>query len=580
MSEVVLVATGVANVASVAAALERAGARPRLTADSADVERADLVVLPGVGAFGAAMDALRAAGLAGALATRADRGRPLLAICLGMQLLAEGSEESPGARGLGVLPGVAGRFDGSVRVPQLGWNQVEAEEGSRLLTPGWACFANSYRLTDPPAGWTVATADHGGRFLAAVERGAVLGCQFHPELSGEWGLALIGRWLAHSRQLAAGSRQQIAGAAPSRSGQGAVAGGQPVTNGRQPAAGSRQQIPGAAPSRSGQRAVAGGQPVTDGRQLAAGSRQLTRVATRAGSSESKGGRAPDGVSVRIIPCLDCDGGRVVKGVRFAGLRDAGDPVERAAAYAAQGADELVLLDVSATPSARGHRLETVRAVRRILGIPLTAGGGVRTADDVARLLEAGADKVAVNTAAFRDPAILTAMAERFGVQCTVVAVDAARRSGPEPLPLDSDGGDDLARGHRSSSRRNAGSAPSRAAGWEVVIESGRTRTGADAVAWAQEAVRRGAGEVLLTSFDRDGTREGYDLALIEAAAGAVSVPVVASGGAETPEHLLEAVRAGADAVLAASIFHDGDRTIGELKAVSQPTGDPCARVHP
>jgi imidazole glycerol phosphate synthase glutamine amidotransferase subunit len=536
VSEVVVVATGVANVASVKAALERAGARPRMTAEPSDVELAELVVLPGVGAFGAAMDALRGAGLVGALAARARQGRPLLAICLGMQLLAESSEESAGVRGLGVLPGTIRRFPESVRVPQLGWNQVRPADDSRLLSPGWACFANSYRLTDLPAGWTGATAEHGGRFLAAVERGAVLGCQFHPELSGEWGLALVSRWIevARSRQWAVGSGQNVGDVTP-------TTGASEITNGRQVAVGSRQQIPRVT------------QSLTEGRQPAGGSGQFTRV-TRvtpiSQSPEPRAARAPGGVSVRIIPCLDCDGGRVVKGVRFAGLRDAGDPVERAAAYEAQGADELVLLDVSASPSGRGHHLETVRAIRRVLGIPLTAGGGVRTAEDVARLLEAGADKVAVNTAAFRDPAILTAMAERFGVQCTVVAVDA-RQVAVDHLAIT-----DLAAGYSRSGRSSS---------WQVVIESGRVRTGCDAVAWAREAVQRGAGEILLTSFDRDGTREGYDLALIRAVAAAVGVPVIASGGAETPDHLLEAVLAGADAVLAASIFHDGDRTVGELK---------------
>jgi imidazoleglycerol phosphate synthase cyclase subunit len=237
------------------------------------------------------------------------------------------------------------------------------------------------------------------------------------------------------------------------------------------------------------------------------------------------------LSVRIIPCLDTADGRVVKGIRFAGLRDAGDPVERAAAYEAQGADEIVLLDVAATPESRGHRLDTVRAVRRVLGIPLTVGGGVRSADDAAALLEAGADKVAVNTAAFANPGLLGDVAERFGAQCAVVAIDAATRAG----------------------------------GWQVIVESGTRPTGCAVEAWAAEAMRRGAGEILLTSVDRDGTRHGYDLDLIRIVRAEVGVPVVASGGADCPEHLLDALRAGADAVLAASIFHDGDRTVGELK---------------
>lgn len=241
------------------------------------------------------------------------------------------------------------------------------------------------------------------------------------------------------------------------------------------------------------------------------------------------------LAARVIPCLDTRDGRVVKGVRFQGLRDAGSPVERAALYEAQGADELVLLDVSATPEGRGHALETVRAVRRALAIPLTVGGGVRAAEHAGALLEAGADKVGVNTAAVLRPALIEEIAARFGSQCAVLALDAAARP---------DGG-----------------------GWEVVIRSGSERTGLDAVAWAREAAQRGAGEILLTSWDRDGTRAGYDLALLAAVAGAVRVPVVASGGADRPEHLVEALRAGADAVLAASIFHDGDLSVAEVKDV-------------
>lgn len=237
---------------------------------------------------------------------------------------------------------------------------------------------------------------------------------------------------------------------------------------------------------------------------------------------------------RVIPCLDTAGGRVVKGVKFAFLRDAGDPVTRALLYEEQGADELVLLDVSATPEARGNALGTVRAVRARLSIPLTVGGGVRAVSDAGALLEAGADRVSTNTAAVERPAILEELNERFGAQCTVLALDAARR-------LNGDG-------------------------WEVVIRSGHQRTGIDALDWAREATRRGAGEVLLTSFDRDGTRAGYDLELIACVARAITVPVIAAGGAANLEHLADALEAGADAVLAASIFHDGELTPNDVKA--------------
>jgi imidazoleglycerol phosphate synthase cyclase subunit len=235
---------------------------------------------------------------------------------------------------------------------------------------------------------------------------------------------------------------------------------------------------------------------------------------------------------RVIPCLDVKDGRVVKGVRFQGLRDAGDPVERAGAYAAQGADELVLLDVSATPEERSHALDVVRAVREALPLPLTVGGGVRTAADAEALLSAGADKVAVNTAAVQRPELLDELAQRFGRQCTILALDAARTG----------------------------------AGWDVVVRSGRDRTGRDALEWAAEAVGRGAGEILLTSWDRDGTGAGYDLELLAAMRTAVEVPIIASGGAAGPNHMADALSAGADAVLAATIFHDGHTTVADLKA--------------
>ncbi len=234
---------------------------------------------------------------------------------------------------------------------------------------------------------------------------------------------------------------------------------------------------------------------------------------------------------RVIPCLDVARGRVVKGVRFQGLRDAGDPVELAAMYAEQDADELVVLDVAATPEARGHHLEVIAGIRQVLPLPLTAGGGVREARDAEALLTAGADKVSTNTAAVLRPELLGELAREFGCQCTVLALDAARNG----------------------------------SSWEVVVRSGRDRPGIDAIAWAREAADRGAGEILLTSWDRDGTGDGYDLELIAAVRRAVDVPIIASGGASTPEHMAEALAAGADAVLAASILHYGATTVGGLK---------------
>ena len=237
---------------------------------------------------------------------------------------------------------------------------------------------------------------------------------------------------------------------------------------------------------------------------------------------------------RIIPCLDVDAGRVVKGVRFEDLRDAGDPVELAARYDAEGGDELVFLDITATLEGRRATLDVVSRIAEQVFIPLTVGGGVRSEDDVRALLRAGADKVSLNTAAVREPALLSRCADRFGTQCMVVAIDARRRNGD---------------------------------GWGVVVEAGRTPTERDAVAWAVEATeRRGAGEVLLTSMDRDGTGEGYDLELLQAVSSAVAVPVVASGGAGSVEHFAKALIDGrADAVLASSRFHSGELSIREVK---------------
>jgi cyclase len=237
---------------------------------------------------------------------------------------------------------------------------------------------------------------------------------------------------------------------------------------------------------------------------------------------------------RVIPCLDVKDGRVVKGVRFVELRDAGDPVEAALAYDAQGADELVFLDITASHENRDTMLDVVRRTAEGIYMPLTVGGGVRTVDDVRRLLRAGADKVSLNTAALERPAVIREAAERFGSQCIVVAIDA-RRTVPAPT-------------------------------WGVFTHGGRRSVGRDAIAWAQEAVEQGAGEILLTSMDRDGTKDGYDLELTRAVAQAVTVPVIASGGAGSLEHFCEAVtEGGADAALAASLFHFGIHTIAEVK---------------
>lgn len=247
---------------------------------------------------------------------------------------------------------------------------------------------------------------------------------------------------------------------------------------------------------------------------------------------------------RIIPCLDVQNGRVVKGVRFVNLVDAGDPVALASVYDREGADEIVLLDITASVEGRATMAAVVRAAAEAVGIPLTVGGGIRKVEDVRRMLLAGADKVALNTAAVGRPEVIREAAERFGSQCVVIAIDAMRASGPRPR-------------------------------WEVYTHGGRRSTGLDAVAWAMQAADLGAGEILLTSIDRDGTQDGFDLELTRAVSDAVPVPIVASGGAGTTQHFADVLTAGrADAALAAGVFHRGQLRISEVKAHLQRQGVP------
>jgi cyclase len=242
---------------------------------------------------------------------------------------------------------------------------------------------------------------------------------------------------------------------------------------------------------------------------------------------------------RVIPCMDVDNGRVVKGTKFIDIRDAGDPVELAAYYDAQGADELIFLDITATSDKRATVVELARRAADDVFVPFTIGGGVREVQDAHAVLDAGADKVSINSAAIQRPELIDELAKVFGAQCVVLAIDAKRRA---------DGS------------------------YEAYVAGGRTPTGKDAVQWAQEGVERGAGEILLTSMDRDGTQDGYELTLTRRIAQAVDVPVIASGGVGTPQHLVEGLQAGADAVLAASIFHYGTYRIPEVKAVLNRAG--------
>ncbi len=242
---------------------------------------------------------------------------------------------------------------------------------------------------------------------------------------------------------------------------------------------------------------------------------------------------------RVIPCLDVNAGRVVKGVEFVDIRDAGDPVELAAHYDREGADELVFLDITATHERRETIVELARRTADEVFVPFTIGGGIRSVEDAQAVLDAGADKVSINSAALARPELIDELAKVFGTQCVVLAVDARARADK---------------------------------GWEAYVAGGRTATGRDVIEWVSEAVERGAGEILLTSMDRDGTNAGYDLPLTTAVSGAVAVPVIASGGAGELEHLAEALQAGADAALCASIFHYGQYTIGEAKAFLDAAG--------
>ena len=456
---VAIVDSGVANLAAVESALVALGVAYTITGDPKVALEASHVVLPGVGRFSAGLETLRRDGLDAAVREVHERGTPLLAVCLGMQMLGEGSDESPDTPGLGIVSGRFQRLPDSVRVPHLGWNQVSAGQNSSLPS-GTAAFANSYYLPNPPSGWSAGWTTHGATFVSMLARKRTLACQFHPELSGAFGMKLIRDWLSGKLQ------------------------------GHPPATGADHQL------------------------------------------------AWREVAPRIVPCLDVKDGRVVKGIRFQNLRDAGDPADQAGEYERQGADEIVILDVGASHEARETQRETVRAVRRRIHIPLTVGGGVRSVDDARGLLAAGADKVSVNTAAVRDPSLLKRLSQAFGTQCVVLAIDA-RRLGDS---------------------------------WDTLVVGGREATGIDAIEWAREGTHLGAGEILLTSWDRDGTRAGCDVELLETMRKAVDVPVIASGGIGTPEDVATAFRAGADAVLAASVFHDGDLTVGQIKTYVSEQG--------
>jgi len=464
---------GAGNLRSVEGALARIGAPSRRVTGPGDLAGASALVLPGVGRYRSAAGRLREAGMWEPLKAWARSGRPLVGICLGMQLLFDGSDEDPGVEGLGLIPGTVSRLE-SPLVPHIGWAPVVAHEPASAAWKSvprrfYAYYAHSFAV---PPGHPAATATttSPARFTAAVASGAVCGFQFHPEKSGHDGAVLLAALV-----------RDLAG--PVAAGVAAVA------------------------SRSPQEPV--GVPARRGRPY------------------------------RVIPCLDIKGGRVVKGVRFRDLRDAGDPVEHARTYDEDGADEVCLLDVSASQEERRPLYGLVAGVASVLRVPFSVGGGIRSLDEMRHLLLAGADRVSIGTAAVENPHLVRDAAERFGSQFVVVSIDARRR------------------GH-----------------WFEVTTHGGTRgTGLDTVEHARQVAGLGAGEILLNAMDADGTRGGYDLALTQAVARAVSIPVIASGGAGSPADLVRALRdSGADAVLAASIFHDGLFTIREAKRALREAG--------
>ncbi len=475
---------GAGNLRNVEAALTRLGAGVRRVARPADLDGVELLVLPGVGRFASAAARLREAELWEPIRAWARSGRPLLGICLGMQLLFDGSDEDPGTAGLGLVPGTVRRLDAPL-VPHIGWASVVPLEPH---APGWcaipprfhAYYAHSYAV---PPGHPASVADTASPapFTAAIAWGPVRGLQFHPEKSGHDGAALLAAIIEDMR-------------VRPDSGPGTGTSGRPAAPSQAPA-----------PAQT----AFGRPPASRGRPH------------------------------RVIPCLDIRNGRVVKGVRFRDLRDAGDPVSRARAYDEDGADEVCLLDVSASQEERRPLYDLVSRVATELRVPFSVGGGIRTLEEMRELLLAGADRVSLGTAAVETPDLIRRAADRFGSQFVIVSVDARWRGT-----------------------------------WAEVTTHGGTRgTGLEAVAFAREAVRLGAGEILLNAMDADGTRGGYDLTLTRDVARAVPVPVIASGGAGSTGDLVRALREGeADAVLAASIFHDGDMTVREAKLALRDAG--------
>ena len=490
------------NLTSVRKALAAAGAEVFTPHAPSQIAGADGLIVPGVGHFEAT--AVLDAPWREAILAHARAGKPLLGICLGLQFLFEGSTEAPGLPGLGLLPGRCGKlgpeWDREVvltaegwaefKVPHVGWNAVNPTRPSTILA-GVAPGAQTYfthSFAAPIGEATAATTSTGpNTFASVVERGAIFGLQFHPEKSGDAGLAMLRNFCNYPVRVSPERPGPRPGTRP-----GPASGASPGTS------------PGGVPGALGH------------------------------------------ASKRIIACLDVRDGQVVKGVKFEGLRSAGDPAELAARYNVEGIDEVVILDVTATLETRRALARTIGDVARNLFIPLAVGGGIRTEADAAAVVDAGADKVSLNSAALADPDLISRLAVRYGSQAVVVAIDAKR--GPTAAGPD---------------------------GFAVYARSGTSAAGRDAVEWAREAASRGAGEILLTSMDRDGTRSGFDCELTAAVSRAVSIPVIASGGAGSFDHFVDVFTRGrADAALAASIFHFSEHGVADLKQHLASAGIP------
>jgi imidazole glycerol phosphate synthase glutamine amidotransferase subunit len=463
---------GAGNLGSVKKAFAYLDVPHRIIASANELNDVSGLVLPGVGAFGAAIEKLKTNGFFTGLQLYIKDNRPFLGICLGMQLLMEESEESKGIKGLGLIKGTCRRFREG-KIPHMGWNRVYHKNQGPLFKSipegSFFYFIHSYYVQEREQEsdqWTAAVTSYTTSFTSVFESGNVCAVQFHPEKSGEIGLKLLKNWTQRCKT-----------------------------------------------------------PLI--KSFCGGSR---------GAVFSKS--APL-VTTRIIPCLDIDNGRVVKGVQFGNIRDAGDPMELAALYNRQGADEITFLDIGATYKSREILLEVLERVSRRVFVPLSVGGGIRSIDDMRKVLHAGADKVSICSAALKNPLLLSEGARIFGSQCIVLSIDAKKVGNT----------------------------------WHAFLNGGRNDSGKDAIEWARQAEELGAGEILLNSIDRDGTQVGYDLELTRRISELVNLPVIASGGAGTMDHMKEVIIKGkADAVLLASLLHDRQLALPDIKAYLNEKG--------